>query len=447
MAIASCTMVRGAYKVPVEPSQRHPAILERQMEGDSTAEAGSPKSPSSSRRLRLAYDACHSAKIRCSGGGPCTNHLECRYSFTAKLGKPKGSRNKKTLTKPNARACTGRSSGSLARLEPVSPPSHQGMSADPNPSTTAFTIGPDHLTKPLEDEVDWTHADLFLDFDIPIDQHISSPGPPMNGDTLTAFGPTEPVTSATPPSPKGAAVFIHQTGFDMNDQSHNPVPDVLGSPLPEVTSHQTPPSPLHEKGTVNNPTFAFDPMVDAILNTEARGETSCECLRLFTNHLCLLNCIERKHRRISTDIILSRAYVILRCAESVLACPFCRLDGTALQLIVTIVQTIFHWIKMDYCSESELHPIPPIYFGGWKVSDEESHWVNLLLTKRILGMSSAVVDILRPQMEEICLLAKKQVKYQFMDTDTFHHAIERLSASVRDLVRLVKRGEANHVLR
>ncbi|KFA46872.1 hypothetical protein S40293_11549 [Stachybotrys chartarum IBT 40293] len=53
------------------------------------------------KRLRLACDSCHGAKIRCSGGQPCK---KCHNSYMARLGKPKGSRNKKTLERLAAAA-------------------------------------------------------------------------------------------------------------------------------------------------------------------------------------------------------------------------------------------------------------------------------------------------------------------------------------------------------
>nr|ABV48713.1 zinc finger transcriptional regulator [Trichoderma virens] len=52
-------------------------------------------------KLRSACDGCHAAKIRCTGGTPCARcareNLRCHYSFKAKIGKPKGSLNKKTI--------------------------------------------------------------------------------------------------------------------------------------------------------------------------------------------------------------------------------------------------------------------------------------------------------------------------------------------------------------
>lgn len=53
---------------------------------------------SSIMKLRAACNSCHLAKIRCSGGQPCSscqlsNHV-CHYSPRSKLGRPKGSKNR-----------------------------------------------------------------------------------------------------------------------------------------------------------------------------------------------------------------------------------------------------------------------------------------------------------------------------------------------------------------
>ncbi|KAI1085974.1 hypothetical protein F5B19DRAFT_480831 [Rostrohypoxylon terebratum] len=59
----------------------------------------------STGRLRSACDSCHQAKIRCSGGDPCLTCLvsqtNCSYSPSNRLGRPKGSKNKRVAVKGN----------------------------------------------------------------------------------------------------------------------------------------------------------------------------------------------------------------------------------------------------------------------------------------------------------------------------------------------------------
>lgn len=53
------------------------------------------------KKLRSACDSCHQCKVKCSGGSPCyrctSKGLYCRYSYQNRAGKPKGSKNRRTL--------------------------------------------------------------------------------------------------------------------------------------------------------------------------------------------------------------------------------------------------------------------------------------------------------------------------------------------------------------
>lgn len=61
--------------------------------------------PSKSGRLRSACDTCHQSKTKCSGGLPCVtcamSHGQCTYSVGNRLGRPKGSKNKRILLQEN----------------------------------------------------------------------------------------------------------------------------------------------------------------------------------------------------------------------------------------------------------------------------------------------------------------------------------------------------------
>ena len=53
------------------------------------------------KKLRSACDSCHQTKVRCSGGQPCEKcekiGFDCVYSVSERTGRPKDTRNKKTL--------------------------------------------------------------------------------------------------------------------------------------------------------------------------------------------------------------------------------------------------------------------------------------------------------------------------------------------------------------
>lgn len=53
------------------------------------------------KKLRTACDICHQAKMKCSGGNPCSgcgdSGYDCSYSASNRIGRPKGTKNKRTL--------------------------------------------------------------------------------------------------------------------------------------------------------------------------------------------------------------------------------------------------------------------------------------------------------------------------------------------------------------
>lgn len=57
--------------------------------------------PNKQKRLRTACDICHHAKMKCSGGAPCNgcrdSGYDCFYSVSNRIGRPKGTKNKRTL--------------------------------------------------------------------------------------------------------------------------------------------------------------------------------------------------------------------------------------------------------------------------------------------------------------------------------------------------------------
>lgn len=58
-----------------------------------------------SKKLRTACDICHQAKMKCSGGTPCqgcrgSDH-NCVYSVSKRIGRPKGTKNKRTTERAN----------------------------------------------------------------------------------------------------------------------------------------------------------------------------------------------------------------------------------------------------------------------------------------------------------------------------------------------------------
>ncbi|PWY91665.1 hypothetical protein BO94DRAFT_376745 [Aspergillus sclerotioniger CBS 115572] len=252
----------------------------------------------------------------------------------------------------------------------------------------------------MGDDLDYPGAELLFDLNIPM-----YPPPPDGG--LCQSTLVDTITDGD---------ISAALGTDHSNPASTPVLSSSDSTLPSTTNH----------AAANT------------IDSEPSEQPSCACLKLLTEQLCHLNATERKHSTISPDRILSLAWVVLSCSDSALACAFCRLDTTVLQLITNTLQTIFHWAKVDY-QDAVQHPLPPIQYGDWMVPEAESHLIKLLLTKRVLSLSHSVVTLLGLRVEEIQLLAKKQMKYQFIDIGHMRQAVKRLFLSLTELDGIVQR--------
>jgi Fungal Zn(2)-Cys(6) binuclear cluster domain len=158
------------------------------------------------RKRRAACDQCHSAKVKCPGREkPCErcaqNSMPCHYSFAARMGKPPGSKNKKTLERMQAAAAAaaaapnGRGSdGSRESLRPNNvcasapepaaggdgrpqqPPSDGGDGSGSG-SIASPRIIPNFSLVDVENLLgngDATDADADMNFDIPTELNNSS---------------------------------------------------------------------------------------------------------------------------------------------------------------------------------------------------------------------------------------------------------------------------------
>lgn len=166
------------------------------------------------------------------------------------------------------------------------------------------------------------------------------------------------------------------------------------------------------------------------------------CFRRLSNHLGNLNTMERQPNIICLEVTLSNADIVMGCAQSVLECYFCRLDSKALLLLMTVLQTVLNWLRVEYTSSQQRQPlqnIPAIFFGRWKVPEADGHLIKGLLIRRILTTCGSVVKVLRLRLDEIVLVASRgNLTYQLMDAESLQHTLQRLTSSLKQLMELVK---------
>jgi hypothetical protein len=91
----------GSPAPPLHTRHFGPAFLPPTPPNNMSEVPQSPQRAQQTKKLRSACDACHQCKVKCPGGTPCSRclskGLSCRYGFQNRAGKPKGSKNKKTL--------------------------------------------------------------------------------------------------------------------------------------------------------------------------------------------------------------------------------------------------------------------------------------------------------------------------------------------------------------
>ena len=138
--------------------------------GGRPATATSSTGSRTTTKIRSACDYCHHGKTRCSGGQPCAacadSGSQCVYSAYNKLGRPKGSKNKRTLERIQSQASnpgnTNNANASGYGLQqqkqhpPPSqqqqPPQHQFQTPLSNPEVDT-TFEPFFIEKPGNDYI------------------------------------------------------------------------------------------------------------------------------------------------------------------------------------------------------------------------------------------------------------------------------------------------------
>ncbi|KAJ5348116.1 uncharacterized protein N7506_001369 [Penicillium brevicompactum] len=119
--------------------------------------------------LRTACDCCHAAKIRCSGGAPCTR---CARDQKAKIGKPRGSLNKKTIERlrmkekqRQAPQTPPSTAGSVDVAEPIPP-----LPSCDSPAGVNLDLGPVSPDQPMPTPPDFGLGMTFDDLIFPESQ-------------------------------------------------------------------------------------------------------------------------------------------------------------------------------------------------------------------------------------------------------------------------------------
>jgi hypothetical protein len=396
---------------------------DRNRDGDASEVAVSAPNPSGG--YRVACDSCHQAKTRCTGGHPCQSCAEsqicCTYSPRNRLGRPKGSKNKRPVQRTPAGSKAKQAKGPPAptsrRSSPSNDPSNRnhgdsGHSAGngASPSQSSQPQGHDPAPSSMGD---W---DLDHDFDGVFGTDLLADGSsssflnswidsestahaqrrPLDHGPLRVAGPVAAAETQVPAHPTMAftAPFPPRlnTGYPplMSDV---PVGDAV---LP------SPQDPVHPcSGTARSPP----------LGPWARPP--CLCLQQQVQLLYKLGDLQFSHAAAPTaDGVLRGVDLAQKPWADVMRCSLCRTQGSqqevlqlfamSIRILLISVQKLVPklqgaGVSCEREQASALHPAAlsaRILIGSHELTgDTKSEVINLVLRNAMDSISAALMHL------------------------------------------------------
>ncbi|KAF2801058.1 hypothetical protein K505DRAFT_355138 [Melanomma pulvis-pyrius CBS 109.77] len=364
------------------------------------------------KTLRSACDYCHKAKVRCSGGGITCGRCErdnmpCHYSYPGRVGKPKGSKNKKTLEKLNA--LTQRASEESARGEQP----HQSM-PDLQPRRTAEIVDSDQITHSVLRQRSSSHdlssptldssrptgidasiakypSDLFADFPNIINT-METPSRQERQNEVTA-GMLTGLFSSLEELPSPLSLFPGNE-IEFDDLDFSPMHDTASCPTPR-SSHS---SASKVSENILDATKASEGQLAATTDENlfsSSGTFDCNCLQQQANHLCQLRDFEKRTDRLRLDNLMNLSNTVLQALEQSYKCHYCINDSQVLQITSMIFRVLLRWIAA-MCQRSENIDIQ---FGTYNLTGDDSTWMNTLMLSRLLSKCKVNVELFKRRVD------------------------------------------------
>ncbi|KAL5365585.1 hypothetical protein BJX96DRAFT_159368 [Aspergillus floccosus] len=337
-----------------------------------TSPTSTPRSVSDHKKLRSACDACHQCKVKCSGGSPCfrctTKGLCCRYGYQNRAGKPKGSKNRKTLEREHQL----RMEWLTSQLRDAN-----GGLGDMNIDLTASTLLPSPSFQPS----DWKQGHVSLQSSIqptPADQCIKSteheseclPSPHAL-DTWTMD--LAPVLQ-TPRESTSDSFEGFTTPISLTDDAY----------LRQLTDTSTPRA--HES-----------PSPDARLD---RAEDPCPCVQTQAVNISTLHQLTCRNMSNRFDLAMKSITSTLETCEKFIACNACDKSFSSILLTLSAIELIFKLFEQLTKNNRGLSPpedqrLVPCSLGDYKVTREEGQAIRNVLVKMTLSKGRQTLDALQ----------------------------------------------------
>ncbi|KAH2916315.1 hypothetical protein KXW73_004320 [Aspergillus fumigatus] len=333
-------------------------------------------SNSDHKKLRSACDSCHQCKVKCSGGSPCfrctSKGLNCRYGYQNRAGKPKGSKNRKTLEREHQLRMEWLTSqlrdanGGLGNLN-----------IDLSDPTTL-------LPSPFFQSTRWKQGHMLPQSSVqptPANQCIKS---------------TEHESECLP-TPQGLDTWtmdlgpIAQTPRESTSESL----EAFTTPISITGGGETYLRQLSDPTTPIS--FGF-PSPHARL--DGTGDP-CACVQTQAVNISTLHQLTCRDRSDRFDLAMKSITSTLETCEKFVVCEACDKSVASILLTLSAIELIFTLFEQLTMNNRRLSPpeeeqrLIPCSLGDYKVTKEESQAIRNVLVKMTLSKGKQALNALQ----------------------------------------------------
>ena len=365
--------------------------------------------PHPPKKLRTACDICHHAKMKCSGGTPCAgcrdSGNECGYSVSNRIGRPKGTKNKRTLDRMSRKRSgasdksdSGQASPVLAQTSVASLTSYTDTNLV---SMDKSSIKPS-LTAGLDGASSFRGSEAFGPF----------------SDDLSSWYNFGDFAASSPfmQQPSPTAAF-----FNEEPRSYSSVDSTYVSPASLFTNKRDVANLLEPSGSfgdMNRETNRTHNIAASTSSSHLASSTTCNCARDHAELLYCLKELEQRHLQPRLDVVLSSAQQALVPWRSIVECRVCRHDGnqeflflsamsmgTVLRSLESLCSEYYNGVisgQDHYDQEGAIIDVPDgmqSAIGLYEITGEERMAVKDLLISRILDKMKYTLGCFKERLE------------------------------------------------
>lgn len=367
----------------------------------------------SSCKLRAGCDGCHAAKTRCTGGTPCArcyrDDLRCHYSYKAKVGKPKGSRNKKTIERlrrmREAKKGIHEAQGAAPTPPATSNPTTAGSSSDARPHLLQIPSESGDISTPTS-SFEPAIEELFLsnEYLLGLDNHwpLTAAQSPSRTDQdnvqlpLSAIAPQLENDNTKQDARPTIEKLSCEEGRHENLSRPSTTPSESSLASLPLNSHVLPVNQeVGAQGITNSTLLNSCVYDDSLCGITSCTRSPCACFSTVTNDLCSLRTAPRsadQSRSIDTLLIHSRR--ILSSIRHLLKCRSCTADTQAMMVLSRLLE----WSRSSLSAQGVC---AEVRLGRCCASVEFGTFIATMIIQKHLADIKQTVEELKKRVDEM----------------------------------------------